>query len=47
MAASAHPANVMGLADRGRLQGGYVADIVGLTDDLEVSAVWMSGQRVR
>lgn len=47
MAASAHPAKVMGLADRGRLQGGYVADIVGLTDDLEVSAVWMSGQRVR
>ena len=46
-AASANPAKVMGLADRGVLQVGYLADIVGLTNDLSVGAVWVSGQRVR
>ena len=46
-AASSNPAKVMGLADRGVLQVGYLADIVGLTNDLSVGAVWVSGQRVR
>ena len=46
-AASSNPAEVMGLADRGVLQVGYLADIVGLTNDLSVGAVWVSGQRVR
>ena len=47
LATSAHPADVIGLADRGRLQSGYVADIVGLTNDLDVNAVWTAGHRVR
>lgn len=47
LAASTHPANVVGLNDRGRLQSGCVADIVGLTDDLDVNAVWTAGHRVR
>lgn len=47
LAASANPADAIGLADRGRLQTGYVADIVGLTNDLEVNAVWTAGHRVR
>jgi N-acetylglucosamine-6-phosphate deacetylase len=46
-AASSNPANVMGLSDRGVLQTGYMADIVGLTKDLSVGAVWVSGQRAR
>jgi N-acetylglucosamine-6-phosphate deacetylase len=46
-AASSNPANVMGLSDRGVLQTGYMADIVGLTNDLSVGAVWVSGQRAR
>jgi N-acetylglucosamine-6-phosphate deacetylase len=46
-AASSNPAKVMGLTDRGVLQVGYLADIVGLTNDLSVGAVWVSGQRVR
>ena len=46
-AASSNPAKVMGLSDRGVLQVGYLADIVGLTNDLSVGAVWVSGQRVR
>ncbi len=46
-AASSNPAIVMGLSDRGMLQVGYLADIVGLTNDLTVGAVWVSGQRVR
>ena len=46
-AASSNPAKVMGLADRGVLQVGYLADIVGLTNDLSVGAVWVSGQRTR
>ena len=47
LAASTHPANVIGLTDRGRLQSGCAADIVGLTNDLDVDAVWIAGQRVR
>ena len=46
-AASSNPAKVMGLADRGVLKVGCLADIVGLTNDLSVGAVWVSGQRVR
>jgi len=47
LAASTHPADVMGLTDRGRLQSGCHADLVGLNQDLDVQAVWMQGQRVR
>ena len=47
LAASTHPADVMGLTDRGRLQSGCYADLVGLSEDLEVGAVWTQGRRVR
>ncbi len=47
LAASTHPAEVMGLTDRGRLQSGCFADLVGLNEDLDVQAVWAQGQRVR
>jgi len=47
LAASTHPADVMGLTDRGRVQSGCYADLVGLSNDLEVGAVWAQGQRVR
>jgi N-acetylglucosamine-6-phosphate deacetylase len=47
LAASTHPADVMGLTDRGRLQSGCHADLVGLNQDLDVQAVWVQGQRVR
>jgi len=47
LAASTHPAEVMGLTDRGRLQSGCFADVVGLSEDLDVQAVWAQGQRVR
>lgn len=47
LAASTHPAEVMGLIDRGRLQSGFYADLVGLSEDLEVNAVWVQGRRVR
>ena len=47
LAASTHPADVMGLVDRGRVQSGCYADLVGLTENLDVQAVWAQGQRVR
>ena len=47
LAASTHPAEVMGLTDRGRLQSGCYADLVGLNQDLDVQAVWVQGRRVR
>ena len=47
LAANTHPADVMGLTDRGRLQSGCYADLVGLNQDLDVQAVWVQGQRVR
>jgi N-acetylglucosamine-6-phosphate deacetylase len=47
LAASTHPANVMGLVDRGRVQSGCYADLVGLTENLDVQAVWAQGRRVR
>lgn len=41
------PAHAIGRAhDLGRLQPGYVADIVLLESDLTVSAVWASGERL-
>ena len=47
LAASTHPAEVMGLTDRGRLQSGCFADVVGLSEGLDIQAVWAQGQRVR
>ena len=47
LAASTHPADVMGLVDRGRVQSGCYADLVGLTENLDVQAVWAQGRRVR
>ena len=47
LAASTHPADAMGLVDRGRVQSGCYADLVGLTENLDVQAVWAQGQRVR
>ncbi len=47
LATSTHPAEVLGLTDRGRLQSGCYADFIGLNVDLDVGAVWMQGQRVR
>jgi N-acetylglucosamine-6-phosphate deacetylase len=45
-AASTTPADLLGLADRGRLADGAVADIVALSPDLEVEQVWISGEEV-
>ena len=47
LAASTHPADVMGLVDRGRVQSGCYADLVGLNENLDVRAVWAQGRRVR
>jgi N-acetylglucosamine-6-phosphate deacetylase len=47
LAASTHPADVMGLVDRGRVQSGCYADLVGLNENLDVQAVWAQGRRVR
>lgn len=45
--ASLYPAEVMGVADRhGRLGAGSAADIVHLTDALDVAGVWIGGRRV-
>ena len=46
-AASATPADLLGLADRGRLAPGTRADIVALGSDLAVEGVWIAGERVR
>ena len=45
-AASTTPARLLGLADRGHLSVGARADVVALTDDLDVEAVWVGGERV-
>ena len=45
-AASTTPARLLGLTERGRLCVGARADVVALTDDLEVEAVWVGGERV-
>jgi N-acetylglucosamine-6-phosphate deacetylase len=42
--ASATPADFLGIADqRGRLLPGRAADMVALTDGIDVGAVWMAG----
>jgi N-acetylglucosamine-6-phosphate deacetylase len=43
-AASATPARLLGLADRGRLEPGTRADVVALDQDLRVTGVWVGGQ---
>jgi len=45
-AASRVPAEVMGLADRGRLSPGARADLVVLSPDLEPLATWIGGREV-
>jgi N-acetylglucosamine-6-phosphate deacetylase len=44
--ASTTPADLLGLADRGRLVAGARADVVALDADLMVEAVWLAGERV-
>src|SRR5439155_23723883 len=46
-AASTTPAAVLGLRDRGRLAPGMAADVVALTPDFDVEAVWVDGDQVR
>ncbi len=46
-AAATTPADLLGLADRGRLAPGARADVVALDDELAVEAVWVAGERVR
>ena len=46
-AASTTPADLLGLADRGRLEPGARADIVALDGALRVEAVWLEGERAR
>ena len=46
-AASTTPADLLGLADRGRLAPGTRADVVALGPDLAVEGVWIAGERVR
>ena len=41
------PARAIGLADRGRLAPGCLADFVALDGDLRVAAVWQQGRRLR
>ncbi|CAH2599977.1 N-acetylgalactosamine-6-phosphate deacetylase [Rhodovastum atsumiense] len=45
--ATATPARVARLADRGRIGAGHVADLVALDTGLAVTAVWQSGMRLR
>ncbi len=44
--ASTHPANYLGLPNKGRLEIGTDADIVVLDDALEVQSVYVGGQRI-
>lgn len=46
LAASTTPARALGLADRGKIAEGCRADVVALTPDFEVEAVWVAGERV-
>ena len=42
------PARLLGLDDRiGRIAPGHRADLVHLTDDLEVAEVWVRGRRLK
>jgi N-acetylglucosamine-6-phosphate deacetylase len=43
-AASANPARVLGLDDRGSITPGRRADLVALTDDLQVQSTWVVGE---
>jgi N-acetylglucosamine-6-phosphate deacetylase len=45
-AASTTPADLIGLADRGRIAAGARADLVALDGDLGVRAVWTAGREV-
>jgi N-acetylglucosamine-6-phosphate deacetylase len=45
-AATSNPADLLGLADRGRLAVGALADLVALRSDLGLDAVWQRGVRV-
>jgi N-acetylglucosamine-6-phosphate deacetylase len=44
--ASLYPAEAMGLARHGRLRAGSRADIVNLSNDLDVRGVWIEGEQV-
>lgn len=46
-AATATPSRLLRQNDRGVIMSGCRADITALTDDLDVAAVWVSGQQVR
>jgi N-acetylglucosamine-6-phosphate deacetylase len=46
-AAATTPADLLGLADRGRLEPGTRADVVALDETLAVAGVWVDGERVR
>jgi N-acetylglucosamine-6-phosphate deacetylase len=46
-AAATTPADLLGLADRGRLEPGARADVVALDAALGVEAVWVEGERAR
>ncbi|MEN9646328.1 MAG: hypothetical protein RL238_2997 [Actinomycetota bacterium] len=43
-AASTNPARLLGLDDRGTIEVGRRADLVGLVDGVEVEQVWVAGQ---
>jgi N-acetylglucosamine-6-phosphate deacetylase len=43
LAASTTPAHILGLADRGALEPGWLADLVALDDDLQVAGTWVGG----
>jgi N-acetylglucosamine-6-phosphate deacetylase len=45
-AASTNPADLMGAADRGRIEVGARADLVGLDADLRVATTWIAGDPV-
>ena len=45
-AASTNPAKLLGLQDRGRIEIGRRADLVALSDELAVHAVWVAGELV-
>ena len=46
-AASTNPARLLGLHDRGSIEVGRRADLVGLVDGLEIEQVWIAGEPTR